>query len=147
MEKTALVVLYKKDNIYSLNALIGALETNDDLSEIDVFFIRDNNKLINKLKQLIKSHLNILLAVSFFTTQIWQIKSLISKIRRKFGNRIIICAGGPHPTGRPKDTLTLGVDIVIMGEGENIFIQLIQKIHHNGDYSSVPGISYLNHHG
>ncbi|MEJ2252550.1 MAG: TIGR04013 family B12-binding domain/radical SAM domain-containing protein, partial [Candidatus Lokiarchaeota archaeon] len=39
------------------------------------------------------------------------------------------------------------VDIVIMGEGENIFIQLIQKIHHNGDYSSVPGISYLNHHG
>jgi B12-binding domain/radical SAM domain protein len=147
LSKTAIIVFYKKDNIYSLNAIIGALETSKDLLEIDIFFVRGKKKLFKKIEQSLANHNKTILALSFFTSQVWQIRKLITQIRKRYGNTVFICAGGPHPSGRPKDTLNMGVDIVVKGEGERSFTRLVERLHKGMDYSDIPGLSYIDSNG
>ena len=58
-------------------------------------------KEINKLKKLIKS------------------------------NKPILIAGGAHPTGAPNDTIKMGFDYVIVGEGEFTLPRIINKLKEN----------------
>lgn len=63
----------------------------------------------------------------------------IASLAKKINNRIIIIAGGPHPSALPEDVLKESViDCVIRGEGDLIF-NLIVK---NGLSLSIPNIYY-----
>jgi hypothetical protein len=52
-EKVAFVVFYQKQNIYSFNALVGAIETEYWLDDIKIYFIRGYENLINELEKII----------------------------------------------------------------------------------------------
>ncbi|MHA1822682.1 MAG: cobalamin-dependent protein [Promethearchaeota archaeon] len=125
--KIALVLYYQKDNIFSFNALVGAVESENYLNGINIYFIRKKDDLINKIKKLISSNVKVILGLSFFTTQIWEILELISLLRKKFEEKVMIMAGGSHPSGDPSGTLKMGVDIVVIGEGEQTLIELLKK--------------------
>lgn len=140
----ALVLYYHKDNIFSFNALVGAVESESYLKEIDIYFIRKKEDLIKEIKKLISSNLNVILGLSFFTTQIWDTYELISLLRKKFAEKVMIIAGGSHPTGDPSGTLKMGVDIVVIGEGEQTLIELLKKIINNGDIKLVKGLALLD---
>jgi len=70
IKDTALVVYYYKNNIYSINALIGALETDEYFDNINIYFINKKDKLITGLKNIIKTHKLVIVGISFFTTQL-----------------------------------------------------------------------------
>lgn len=71
-----------------------------------------------------------------FTAQI-NIAQRIAGIAKKHGSQTIL--GGWHPTLVPNDTLNYpSVDIVIRGEGELTFRELIQ----NNNPTGIPGLSY-----
>ena len=54
-----------------------------------------------------------------------------------------IILGGPHPHIYPKETLNLkGVDFVVMGEGEEIILPLIEKIKEEKEPSNIPGVGW-----
>nr|WP_048057994.1 TIGR04013 family B12-binding domain/radical SAM domain-containing protein [Methanothermococcus okinawensis] len=55
-------------------------------------------------------------------TEINKLKQLINS------NKPILIAGGPHPTGAPIDTINMGFDYVIVGEGEITLPKLINKL-------------------
>ena len=46
-------------------------------------------------------------------------------------NKLILIAGGSHPTGAPKDTIKMGFDYVIVGEGEITLQKIISKLKEN----------------
>ncbi|MFX0004610.1 MAG: TIGR04013 family B12-binding domain/radical SAM domain-containing protein [Candidatus Hodarchaeota archaeon] len=140
----ALVVYYYKNNIYSFNALIAALETDDYFDDFKIYLIKKKEELIDGLKNIIKKHELIIVGFSFFTTQLWEIYDLISILRKKYKKNIVYIAGGPHPTGDPLGVLKLGFDIVVVGEGEKTFIELLKKLNKGADYEYVKGISFLN---
>ncbi|MHA1194052.1 MAG: TIGR04013 family B12-binding domain/radical SAM domain-containing protein [Promethearchaeota archaeon] len=142
--KIALVLYYQKDNIFSFNALVGAVESESYLSGINIFFIRKKEDLINKIKKLISSDVEVILGLSFFTTQIWEIHELVSLLRKKFAEKVIIMAGGSHPTGDPSGTLKMGIDIVVIGEGEQTLIELLKKIKDKGNIKLAKGIALLD---
>lgn len=143
-KEIALIVFYQKENKYSFNALISALETEPTLNEVDIFFIRGKENLINRLYQLITIYQKVVLGVSFFTTQVWKIYKLIKILRRKFQNKIIFLAGGPHSTGDPLGALKMGFDLVVVGEGEETLIELILKIKNDENFYSIKGIAFLD---
>lgn len=124
--KYKLIFYDSKDNKYSLNALLGALEGSDSLKDLEILLM-DDNALENLVSQNEKNDFYIF-CVSFFTTQIFKIKDLVNKLKERFKERITLIAGGPHPTGDPKSTLKIGFDIVVRGEGENIFPKILQDI-------------------
>ena len=82
-EDTAFVVYYHKNNIYSINAIIGALETDKFFDNLKIYFIPKKQELINELEEIIKNHELVIVGFSFFTSQLWEIHKLISELKKK----------------------------------------------------------------
>ncbi len=141
--KIALVVLYQKQNIYSFNALIGAIETERGLDDVKIYFIRGYENLINELEKIIQNHQKVVVGISFFTTQLWEILDLIKILRKNYNQRALFIAGGPHPTGDPEGTLEMGFDLVVKGEGEETLIEILKKIKNDESVNDISGIAYL----
>jgi radical SAM superfamily enzyme YgiQ (UPF0313 family) len=59
--------------------------------------------------------------------------------------RTPLVLGGPHPSLTAEDTLThiAGVDYIVRGEGELVFVRLLHAILENpGSISEIPGVSF-----
>ncbi len=143
----ALVLFYTRDNRYSFNALLGAIEGSLFIEILDIYLAESQAELLCKLEDIIEKYRRILLAFSFLTPQLWDIYRVVSPIREKFKDRVILMAGGPHPTGDPEGTLRMGFDLVIRGEGEETIIEFLEKIIGDEDYFSVKGLSLLDENG
>jgi len=144
-KNTALVVLYNKLHKNSFNALIGALEVDEYFNDFPIYFI--DEKSIFNLEDILKRHDKVVIAISFFTTELWKTYDLINELKAKYQNyrdKIIYLAGGPHPTGDPKGTLKLGFDVVCIGEGEETFPEFIKAVSEDISYRKVKGIAYLD---
>jgi B12-binding domain/radical SAM domain protein len=142
-ENIAFVVFYQKQNIYSFNALIAAIETEHKLDDIEIYFIRGYENLYNDLERISDSYRKIVLGVSFFTTQLWEISDLVKSLRDKYKDKVLFIAGGPHPTGDPEGTLKMGFDLVVRCEGEETLIEILNNVKNNKSFNDVKGIAYL----
>lgn len=69
----ALTLYYTKQNKYSFNALVGALEIEEYFNDLTAYFINQEEELILELDDIIKRHEKVVVEISFFTTQIWNI--------------------------------------------------------------------------
>jgi B12-binding domain/radical SAM domain protein len=146
-KNTAFIAYYNKLNKFSFNALIAALETDKVLSDIDVYFIKTKEELLASPKNIIQKYKNIVLGISFFTTQLWEILGLIQTLKKKFGKNIKYIAGGPHPTGDPKGTLEMGFDVAFLGEAEETFIEFLKYTKEKGDFHKIKGIAFFDENG
>src|SRR3989338_4161172 len=73
----------------------------------DVYPDDDTNKII---KELLDSFIPDLIGISVLTTNFFSAKSFISDLKNNFP-RAIFCAGGIHPTVRPRETVeVMGLD-------------------------------------
>jgi radical SAM superfamily enzyme YgiQ (UPF0313 family) len=67
----------------------------------------------------------------------------VARIIKGLDSRIPICLGGPHVSIYPLETLKLAnVDLVVVGEGEIAFSQLVEAISRGQDLADIPGIGY-----
>ena len=82
-------------------------------------------------------------ALSVLTSTLKNSLTLSRKLKQALKCKIIF--GGPHPSGDPEVVVNKCVDFVVLGEGEAIFVELLQKIK-NGKFNpnEVKGISFLN---
>lgn len=127
-----------------MNAVAGALETDKTIKNTDIFFIRKIDVLLKQIESSFHSYDIVVLGFSIFTTQFLEISKLIKKIRKRFGNQVMIIAGGPHPSGMPEQTLRYGIDVVFIGESENSIIDFITNLQTNQDYRRTKGIAFLD---
>ena len=74
-------------------------------------------------------------------------KNLINIIKKDFPNSLIV-AGGEHITGLPELSLKecKGLDIIVLGEGEEVFIELIEN-YEDGKLNEISGIGYKEKNG
>ena len=140
----ALLINYEKLNRNSFNALVGAIETQESLDELPIYFARNEEELKTQTQKLVKRFRKIILAFSLMTSQIVKVERIISNLKKIGGSKVVLIAGGPHPTGDPVGTLKMGFDIVVRGEGEEVFLDLIEQILSKSDYSSLRGIAFLH---
>lgn len=145
--ETALIFYYLKGNLNSYNALAGALEKYPDIKNIDVYFLSSEKELLQKISAISKKHRKTIIGISFCTPQFLKIKDLINGVKKKLAGETVFLAGGPHPAGAPLETLNLGFDFVISGEGEETLTELLSKINHDENNSDIKGLSYLDKNG
>jgi len=63
--------------------------------------------------------------------------------RRLTDGRIPLVWGGPHPTVMPEQTARHElVDVVVVGEGEDTFFELVHAMDHRQPLNNVPGLAY-----
>ena len=120
-----------KFNRYSITALIASLEHAEliDKIEIEIFKDTDIENILNKETEGI-------FCFSFCSPQLEKIKKILEKIKSVSINSLFL-AGGPHPSGAPKETLQAGFDYVFVGEGEKSFPELIEKIIQERAFSNI----------
>ncbi len=136
-------------NVNSFNALLGAVETEESLkgSDFTIFIFKTEWEIINKIRQLLIDFRRIYICFSFFTSQFFEIKRFVKRIKQVYKSRVYLIAGGPHPTGDPEGTLKIGFNIVISGEGEESFVELIAHLANNSEIRHIKGISYNDENG
>jgi radical SAM superfamily enzyme YgiQ (UPF0313 family) len=55
----------------------------------------------------------------------------------------LVCLGGPHPIIMPAEVLkNMSVDLVVMGEGEETLLELLNFLNENKDLKQVKGIAF-----
>ncbi|NVM45019.1 MAG: TIGR04013 family B12-binding domain/radical SAM domain-containing protein [Candidatus Lokiarchaeota archaeon] len=146
-KKVAFVVFYQKQNIFSFNALVAAIETERKLNDIEIYFIRGKENLYNDIEEISDIHESTVLGISFFTTQLWEVRDLVKSLRKKYGTKVLFIAGGPHPTGDPEGTLKMDFDLVVRGEGEETLIEILINVKNNKSLNEIKGIAYLDKDG
>jgi B12-binding domain/radical SAM domain protein len=139
--QTALVFPCPKPNRYSINALLGAIEADPALRDIEVFLVEEVEALHSCIGEIVGRYRKAIVGISFFSTQVRDVGGLISELRTSYPG-VLYIAGGPHPSADPADTLGLGFDIVVKGEGEETLPALLRAIERGGDLARIKGIVY-----
>lgn len=97
-----------------------------------------------KIADIIKQYNPKVLGISFVTEARFEAFKIF-KLTKKVNPQIITMAGGPHPSLCAEDTLNNinDLDIIVRGEGEETFSELMRSIvSKNNDLSGIMGISY-----
>lgn len=67
----------------------------------------------------------------------------IAKAVKECNRNIPVVMGGPHASVVPKDVLEdQNIDYVVLGEGENTFLKLVESIESNSSPDTLKGIAY-----
>jgi anaerobic magnesium-protoporphyrin IX monomethyl ester cyclase len=72
-------------------------------------------------------------------------KKTASDLKKIFGDRVFICAGGPYPIAAQERCLEdagVCLDAVVTGEGEFTCLEIIERLHEGNDLEGVRGVIY-----
>ncbi len=140
-DRQADVVSYPNLGIHSLISY-----TREHLQNVEFIYLEslDVDEYGEKIEQLKPD----IFGISFATFMQKFSYEAINQVRKRMPDLPIIC-GGPHPTGMPEEVLERSpADVVVIGEGEQTFVDLIQYFCGEGkSLDRIPGIAYRNNEG
>ncbi len=137
----ALLLHFAKPNRNAFVALLGALEAAGLAEVFAIELIEDPARLVERCRAVSRRKAAAAAAFSFFTAQRPAAAALAKRCRAASRGRILLLAGGPHATGDPGDTLGMGFDLAVAGEGERAFPTLMRAFLDGGDPSAVSGVA------
>ena len=141
-----LVFLTDRQNLNSIAALVAALARCEDLRALPLHFVwRDRTAEREILRLARESTGPLWLALSFMTTARLRTAALVQSLRAQpeVAGRLFVIAGGPHPSGAPHEVLHDGADVVVQGEGERAFPELLVRLQSGRTLDDVPGLCRL----
>jgi len=142
---TAVVFVTSNYNKYSINALAGAIESTPSAAKAPLYFSSGKNPgvLVESLREASSRHEQVLACFSFATTNIVEVYNLLNAVKGELLDKnVIYVAGGPHATGDPAGGLSLGFDLVAIGEAEETFPGLVEAFSSDRDWRGIRGIAY-----
>ncbi len=142
MGRIGVVLLYTRDNKYSVYALTAAIESR--VRDVDVYLLNMDRQIdvVESIRRLCERYRKLVVGLSFMTTQLPWVES-IARLIRVYAPRALLVAGGPHASGDPVGTLLkLGFDLVVYGEGEDTFVDLVEALLGDDD-PRVCGTAYI----
>jgi radical SAM superfamily enzyme YgiQ (UPF0313 family) len=72
----------------------------------------------------------------------WSVRNLLERIRKLLPS-VRIVGGGPHMWLAPEETLKNSeFDVIVQGEGEKTFVELLEKIQSGDGFENIAGILY-----
>lgn len=134
--------MWKVENSYPPLGLayIGAvLEKNGYEVKIFDLTLSPETSLDNKMKEIVEFFPNVV-GISAMSHSYDNAIKIAEYLKDSTGAKIVL--GGPHPTIMPGDTLeNKSVDFVIMGEGEETFLEMCQSFS-TGKFYGIDGLCY-----
>ncbi len=129
---------------YSVAALLGAAETDTRLIDLEVTAPLELS--VSSLEKQLEQK-RVILAYSVMSTQAKIVYEEIHRIRKRLGDRVIIMGGGAHASARPTELIENGFDYVIIGEGERLFPEALNRIINQQEIETIEGIVSKNSRG
>ena len=151
MKNHALAFVFGNDNKQSLSALIGTLETDARFDDLEIRLLKPRLGLNKQIEALAKACAKVVVGFSFTTPKALQNLQAVQRVRRHMRSNalenVILVAGGPHPSGTPQQTLDMGFDVVVVGEGEISFPALLHALYAGSSLEPIQGIAYRDEAG
>lgn len=102
-----------------------------------------NKEIINKIPKNVK----IIGLTSLFSHAWFLVRDIAKEIKINFPNCKIVI-GGEHPSAQIKETLQYDfIDYVVVGEGEETFLELVKKLIQKEKVINLEGIAFKNSNG
>lgn len=126
---------------YQLQVVDASAEGVDDFE-----YFRDEIYIfgLNKDKIVSRIHQNVdIICFSFMFTNNWLYgREVVKAVRERFPKAILI-AGGEHATAAPEYCMHQApLDYIVLGEGEETIVELVEVLKNNGNIEAVGGIAY-----
>jgi B12-binding domain/radical SAM domain protein len=146
LEMSALVFVRTPYNANSVAALTGALEVDERFSDLATHFLWDDADLARRVGELAAGNERLVVAFSFATANVPQVTEalghLCGYLHQKGWANVPLVAGGPHPSGDPEGTLGIGFDVVVVGEGERTFPDLLARLFAGDLLTDLPSLAF-----
>ncbi len=140
--KVIVLLYWEKSTWYSLGALAASCQKNQ------LTFKTIKNDPVKQIQEQLDKNFLVIYGESSRNMSLNGLKERLRKIRAQISSaRLFIIVGGPHASGDPQSILDMGADIVVIGEGEVTFPELvfnIQKAQNKEKITNIPGIAYYN---
>ena len=130
----------------------GAIVTGIDASgmnlnkifKISKYNLQGNGLELSEILELIHRDTKLIGITSMFSHEWPYVRDCINATKEKFPNATILI-GGEHATALPEYNLRdcKGVDYIGLGEGEQTWSEIIEKIKNNKSIDEVEGLAYL----
>ena len=125
---------------FGITYLGGVLRNNNH--EIRLFDVYPDDNIHEITKKLESFFQPDLVGFSVMTTNFWKAKNFATLLKRKFPNAKF-CAGGIHPTVRPRETLEkMNLDFVVIGEGEKVLANICHNLENNQNLHNIKGVVF-----
>lgn len=138
--KRALAFVLTPYNKNSIAALTGVLETDPRTEDLALHFVRSRGDWVLKMTRLARHHEKLIVALSFATPNAPGVAQELARLRTLDLPGVTVIAGGPHPSGDPEGTLNMGVDAVVVGEGESTLPTLVERLLSEESIVGLPGV-------
>ena len=141
-----LAFVANKHNLNSIAALTGALEADPRTNALPLRFLWQDERLMPRLRALAIGTDCLIVALSFATADLPAATALVADLRTLHPAPLVV-AGGPHPSARPAEVLGLGIDAVVMGEGELALPTLLERHFAGRSLVGLQGVATLTADG
>ncbi|MCK4733515.1 MAG: cobalamin-dependent protein, partial [Methanophagales archaeon] len=119
---------------------IAAILENDGHS-IEIIDLNEKKMTEDDLRNHLKKDVDVV-GVTGMITEYQKILKIVDIAKEKIPDRKVIL-GGPLATTLPQQLLKQSkADFVVIGEGENVTLELVQAIEHGSDIAGIRGIAY-----
>ncbi len=142
--KVSLILSYQYPGKYALTVLAGAVEADPVGPHVSLHFPRDRESLLNTVRQRVDAGDRVVVAWSFYSASFPESVEELSWVRERLEGREVLCiAGGVHATAETEQTLRAGFDLVAVGEGEPILLELLGRLVRGEDPRQTRGFARL----
>lgn len=127
----------------SLAYLAAALESNGFEVQILDFLVTRYRP--EKVRQKLEEYRPQLVGVTCVTLN-YHLAAEMLEVCKTFDPGIVTVIGGPHVSFTPRETLLEApwIDVVVMGEGDTTFIELVRTLDGGGSLDSIAGIAFTD---
>jgi B12-binding domain/radical SAM domain protein len=126
-----------RSGIAALNVVTAALEADPRTREVAVVFAGTRELAA----AIAAASPPIVVAHSFYSTDAVRAAAALADLPRAAALHV---AGGVHASAEPAATLRAGFDVVIVGEGEAAFVELVAAVEAGYDPRKGPGTAWLD---
>jgi len=137
---TATIIAHaSRSGIVALNVVTGALDTDARTRELPLVFAKTRGEVAAAIEATTGP---VIVAHSFYSTDARRAADELAWLRANAPTALHI-AGGVHATAEPAGTLAMGFDIVVAGEGEAPFVELVAAVAEGRDARGGIGTQFL----
>jgi radical SAM superfamily enzyme YgiQ (UPF0313 family) len=112
--------------------MIAATVTEHELRLLDM-------RLDSDLDGVLQTFQPDLVGITALTTEVYAALEVLATVKRHNAS-IFTVVGGHHATLMPADFFVPTVDAIVLGEGENVFGELVRSVETTGGAAMVPGV-------
>ncbi|MDX2092894.1 MAG: TIGR04013 family B12-binding domain/radical SAM domain-containing protein [Kofleriaceae bacterium] len=136
---TTVVAHSVRSGIAALNVVTAALDTDPRTRDVELVFARGREELCAAIAS---ARGTAIVAWSFYSVDAVRAAEELAWLRGNAGLALHV-AGGVHATAETAATLVAGFDVVIAGEGEAAFVELVANVDAGRDPRGGPGTAWI----